>query len=105
MTPPHPIIVQKVNKQHLRTIWNDPDFQASILRRTTQQVDVYEQLAPPSAGQEEGAISYVYDLMDNLNRVLLGTLHCYKNRDGSIGASGLPDPMLLLVNDVHLCDP
>jgi hypothetical protein len=105
MTPPNPIIIQKVNKRHLRTVWNDPDFQASILRRSTQQVDVFEELAPPEAGQEEGALSYVYDLWDNVNRRLLATLHCYKNRDGSIGASGLPDPMWLLVNDVLLCDP
>jgi hypothetical protein len=105
MTPRNPIIIQKVTKRHLRNLWNDPDVQASILQRTTQQVDVFEELAPPSAGQEEGALSYVYDLMDNVNSRLLATFHCYKNRDGSIGASGLPDPMWLLVDDVMLYDP
>ena len=105
MTPPGPIIVQKVAKQYLRNIWNDPAFQAELLERATEQVDVYEALAPPSAGQEEGTISYVYDLMDNINGKLLGTFHCYKNRDGSIGASGFRDPIWLLVNDVFLCDP
>jgi hypothetical protein len=75
------------------------------VRRATQQVDVYEALAPVSAGQQEGALSYVYDLMDNVNGRLLGTFHCYKNRDGSIGASGFRDPVWLLVNDVLLYDP
>ncbi len=80
-------------------------FQADLLQRTTQQVDVYEELASPEAQQQEGAVSYIYDLMDNVNRKLLGTFHCYKNRDGSIGASGSRDPQWLLVNDVLLCDP
>jgi hypothetical protein len=105
MMPPRDIIGQKVEKQHLRRIWNDPVFQADILQRTTQQVDVSEDLAPPSAGQAEGAISYVYDLFDNVNRKLLATLHCYRNLDGSIGASGLPDPMWLLVGNVVFYDP
>jgi len=66
---------------------------------------VSENLAPPEAGQEEGALSYVYDLMDNPNGQLLGTFHMYKNRDGSVGASGMADPIFLLVNNVLLCDP
>jgi hypothetical protein len=105
MTPPEPIIPQKVSKLYLRQLWNDPMFQADLQRRTTQQVDVYEALAPPEAHQEEGAISYVYDLVDNVNRKLLGTFHCYRNRDGSIGASGFRDPQWLLMNDVLLFDP
>jgi hypothetical protein len=105
MTPPEPIIPQKVSKQYLRQLWNDPVFQANLRRRATQQVDVYEELAPPEAQQEDGSMSYVYDLMDNVNRQLLGTFHCYRNRDGSIGASGFRDPQWLLVNDVLLFDP
>jgi hypothetical protein len=105
MIPPVPIIAQKIPKRALRAIWNDPAFQEALLRRATQRVDVYEDLAPPSANQEEGALSYVYDLMDNPNHQLLGTFHVYKNRDGSIGASGMPDPIFLLVNGVPMCDP
>jgi hypothetical protein len=102
---PTPIITRKVTKQHLRTIWNNPTIQGEIMRQTTQRIDVYVAPAPPESNQEDGAISYVYDLMDNVNRKLLGTFHCYKNLDGSYGASGLPDPIQLLVNDTLLCDP
>jgi hypothetical protein len=68
-------------------------------------VDVYEALAPPDAGQEDGTISCVYDLMDNLNRQLLGTFHMYRRPDGAIGASGKVDPIFLLVDGVPMCDP
>jgi hypothetical protein len=97
--------LSKVSKRHLRDIWNDPAFQADLLRRATQRVDVYEGLAPPGAQQAEGAISYVFDLIDNMNAKLLGTFHCYKNPDGSIGASGFHDPQWFLVNDILLFDP
>jgi hypothetical protein len=105
MIPPNPIIVQKVQKQQLRNIWNDPIFQSAILRQTTQRVDVYEDLAPTAAGQEPGTLSCVYDLVDNPHRQLLGTFHVYKRPDGTIGASGRPDPIFLLVDGVPMCDP
>jgi hypothetical protein len=105
MIPSNPSIVRKVAKQQLRDIWNDPRFQSILLRSTTQRVDVYEGLAPPDAGQEEGTLSYVYDLMDNPNDQLLGTFHVYKRPDGGIGASGLPDPIFLLVDGIPMCDP
>jgi hypothetical protein len=43
--------------------------------------------------------------MDNPNGQLLGTFHLYKNRDGSIGAIGMADPIFLLVDGVPMCDP
>jgi hypothetical protein len=98
-------MTQKVTKQRLREIWNDPEFQASIHRRTTQRVDIYEDLAPPSAGQELGTLSIVWNFMDNQTRELLGTFHHYRRPDGSIGASGMLDPIFLLVNGVPYTDP
>jgi len=103
MTPPDPIIVQKVTKQHLRRIYNDPRFQSELRKRTTQRVDVYEAPAPIEAGQAEGALSWVYDLYGVSG--LLATVHQYRLRDGSIGASGRPDPIFLLVNGVPMVDP
>jgi hypothetical protein len=105
MNSPNLPTVQKISKRQLRNIWNSPTFQSTLLRRTTQRVDVYEALAPPDAGQEEGTLSIVYDLMDNLNRQLLGTFHMYRRPDGSIGASGKADPIFLLVDGVPTCDP
>jgi len=57
------------------------------------------------AGQQAGALSRVYDLMDNPNHTLLGTFHEYRNLDGSLGAFGDPDPIFLMVNGVPMCDP
>jgi hypothetical protein len=108
MTPPGPIIVQKVEKQQLRDIWNEPHFQADLLRQCTQRIDVYWQLAPPEAGQVEGTMSHVFDLVDNRgypDRRLLGTFHVYRTPEGGIGASGMHDPIFLLVNGAPMTDP
>jgi hypothetical protein len=105
MSSPSLPAVRKVSKRELRSIWNDPTFQSTLLRKTTQRVDVYEALAPPDSGQEDGTLSCVYDLMDNPNERLLGTFHMYRRPDGSIGASGKADPIFLLVDGVPMCDP
>jgi hypothetical protein len=97
--------VRKVKKDELRRIFNDPKYQASIVRRTTQRVDVYEHAAPPQANQPEGTLSYVCDWMDNRTGDLLATLHQYKMPGGGLGASGLPDPVFLLVDKVGYVDP
>ena len=105
MIPSEPILAQKVTKSRLREIWNNPQYQEELLRRTTQRVDVAEALAPPEAGQAEGTMSHVYDFMDNETRELLGTFHVYRRRDGTIGASGMYDPIFLLVDGVPHTDP
>ena len=105
MNSPIRPIVQKVSKQELRDIWNDPGFQSILLQKTTERVDVYEALAPPDSGQVDGTLSCVYNLMDNTNRELLGTFHMYRRPDGSIGASGKVDPIFLLVDGVPTRDP
>jgi len=105
MPPSGPILPHKVDKWQLRQTWNDPQFQAALLARTTQRVMVREDLAPPDAGQLPGALSQVYDLFDNRTSELLAPFHRYRNPDGSIGASGLPDPMFLLVDGVPTTDP
>jgi len=105
MSSPNLPVVRKVSKRELRKVWNDLSFQSTLLRKATQRVDVYEALAPPDAGQEDGTLSCVYDLMDNLNQQLLGTFHLYRRPDGTIGASGKADPIFLLVDGVPMCDP
>jgi hypothetical protein len=66
---------------------------------------VAEGLAPPEAHQDPGTMSHVYDLVNNDARELLGTFHVYRRRDGTIGASGLHDPVFLLVDGVPHVDP
>lgn len=105
MTLSDPIIPQKVSKWQLRETWNNPDFQDAMRKRTTERVMRREELAPPEAGQVEGAMSQVYDLFDNPANEYLGTFHRYKNPDGSIGASGKEDPMWLLIDGILHYDP
>jgi hypothetical protein len=104
MTPyqPEPI---KVTKQELRDTWNDANFQAALLNRTQQRVDVAEGLAPPEAEQDPGTMSHVYDFVNNDAHELLGTFHVYKKPDGTIGASGMYDPVFLLIDGIPHTDP
>ena len=109
MIPPSPIITQKVDEWELRRVFNEPNFRSDLMRRTRQAVETYCELAPPSAGQVEGAMSHVYDWYEYIEATdstrLLATVHCYKNPDGTIGASGQPDPQVLVVGNVVLIDP
>ena len=98
-------MARKVTKRELRDIWNDSAFQADLLRRSTERVFVYDELAPSGADQKEGALSQIYDLYDNRTGELLGTFHRYQNPDGTVGASGLADPVFLLVEGVPTVDP
>lgn len=52
-------------------------------------------------------MSHVYDFFDHncYPSELLGTFHAYKRSDGSIGASGMLDPIFLLVDGVPHVDP
>ena len=47
---------------------------------------------------------YEYDKIRDAT-TLLATVHLYRNLDGTVGASGHPDPVYLLVNGVPLVDP
>ena len=103
------IIPRKVGKQELYRIFNDPLFRADIVRRTNQRVECSYGLASPACNQEPGTTSHIYDWMEYMaeeNRMrLLATVHMFKKPDGNIGASGNPDPTVLVVDGVPLTDP
>jgi hypothetical protein len=103
------IIAKKVGKQELYRRFNDPSFRADIVRRTNQRVDVSDGLASPDCNQEPGTTSHVYDWMEYVaaeNRMkLLATIRMFKKPDGTIGASGKPDPIVLVVDGIPLTDP
>ncbi len=109
MMPPDPIIPQKVDKRGLRRHFNDPEFRTALLRRTNQQVEQYSELAPPSARQVEGATSHIYDWFEYIQEFdrtnFLASVHLYRNPDGTIGASGQPDPQYLVIGNTLLYDP
>jgi hypothetical protein len=109
MMPPENIITRKVDEWELRRQFNDPSFRADLMRRTSQQVESYCKPAPPEARQVPGATSHVYDWFEYSAETgetkLLATVHLYKNPDGTIGASGQPDPQILVIGNVILVDP
>lgn len=107
--PADSIIPEKVGARELREIFNEPDFQADLLRRTCQAVETYCEPAPVSADQMDGAMSHVYDWYEYLpssnTARLLAVVHYYKNPDGTIGASGKIDPQILVIGNRVLTDP
>ncbi len=90
------IIAQKVGKQELYRIFNDPVFAAELDRRTNQRVERSCNFASPECNQEPGTLSHVYDLMEYNEKEqrmrLLATYHMFRKPDGSIGASGKRTP-------------
>lgn len=72
-------------------------------------MDVAEGLASETMNQVPGTMSHVYDWMEydeSENAMhLLATVHLFKEPDGTFGASGQPDPILLRVGDKILVDP
>jgi hypothetical protein len=108
MTPPFDSSMdRKVTKWQLREIWNDPQFQRVMNLRCTESAFSTDRLAPPEAEQEPGTLSQVYDLFDNSQgeHLLLGTFHRYRKPDGTLGASGMADPIYLLVDGIPHYDP
>jgi hypothetical protein len=96
---------RKAGKKELRRIFNDPAVREEIVSRTVQRVDVSENPASPECNQGEGTMSYIYDWM-GFNREtglieLLATVHMFKRLDGSVGASGQPDPVVVVVARKH----
>jgi hypothetical protein len=107
--PPGFIIARKVGKRELRRIFNEPAFREDIVRRTNQSVEVSINPASPECRQGPGTMSHIYDWMEYMPEQkrmrLLATVHMFKKPDGTIGASGQPDPVVVVVDGVPLTDP
>lgn len=95
---------KKTTKRYLRGTFNDSAFRSSLLKRTTQSVLRYDELAPIDAVEPPGTMSQIHDYLD-ASGIKLAAVHRYKRSDGSIGASGLLDPHALLIDGVLFCDP
>lgn len=90
-------------------MFNQPEFRASLSKRTNQRVDVSIGLASPECHQEPGTESHVYDWMEYVpfeDRMrLLATVHLFKRPDGTFGGSGQPDPIVVVVDGIPHTDP
>jgi hypothetical protein len=95
-----------VPEDELRRIFNDGDYYGRACRNELLTSVEAERPAPPSAGQPPGTMSRVvvyYDL-PSLRRVAL--VHEYRLPDGTLGASGRPDPKrILLEGEILICSP
>ena len=98
---------RKVGKSELRRIFNER--RDDLIRRTNQRVDVSVNPASSESGQDPGTLSYIHDWMEYDPKTeamrLLATVHMFKKPDGSIGASGQPDPVVVVVDGVPITDP
>jgi len=100
---------RKVGKAELRRLFNEAKFRESLIRRTNQRVDVSINRASAECQQEPGTESHVYDWMEYVpgeDRMrLLATVHQFRRPDGTIGGSGQPDPIVVVVDGVPHTDP
>ncbi len=56
--------------------------------------------SPRRSGQPKGTRSQLLGYYDRQTGVLLATAHQYRRRDGTLGASGRPDPKRVREGDV-----
>jgi len=87
---------RKVSKAELQQIFNEGGYVERLQRNELLASVERERPAPPGAGQPPGTRSctvWYFDL--HFNRVAL--VHEYRLPDGSIGASGRPDPKRIIL--------
>jgi hypothetical protein len=99
--PPRP--VRRVSPWELREIFNDGRYYERVCANELIASVEVSRLAPPSAGQPPGTLSETVAYFDlAFNRVAL--VHQYRLPDGTLGASGKPDPKRLLLNaEILIC--
>jgi hypothetical protein len=98
MAPKLSIRVERVSKQRLREIFNECQYFSRTQAGEFREVVLYSSPAPITAGQRPGTKSEIIEYRDANDRVAL--VHQYTRPDGSIGASGLPDPKKVLKDNV-----
>jgi len=92
------IRIERVSKGRLREIFNECQYFVRMRAGEFREVVVSSSPAPITAGQRAGTKSEMIEYRDSNDRVAL--VHQYTRPDGSIGASGLPDPKKVLRDDV-----
>jgi hypothetical protein len=94
---------KRIAEKAIRKLFNDGDFWARALRGEFKTLTLQSYPAPREAHQRPGAKSEVIEYRDLNGRVAL--VFQYTNPDGSLGASGKPDPKALLIdNTIYIAD-
>src|SRR5689334_12693200 len=83
-----------VDKWTLRQRFNELDYYGRLRRGELTAIVYWERLAPSSAGQAPGTLGQIVHYFDR--GVEVARVHQYLRRNGTLGASGLPDPKWLL---------
>jgi len=86
---------RKVASSELQRIFNDARYYERVLANELLASVESSRPAPERAGQDPGTLSQMVWYFDGLERVAL--VHQYLRPDGSLGASGRPDPKRLLI--------
>ena len=100
MTTPPTGSVEEVDEQTLRHYFNIGQIEQRTQRGelTTKVKPGSKHAARPEANEPPGTISHIVQYFDE-NGELIAKAHEYVRPDGSVGASGRPDPKWLRIGD------
>jgi hypothetical protein len=100
-----PRTTRRVSAEILRTRFNDDQIWERVEAGELVAVDADQRPAPAARNQPPGTVSVMIHIYTrDLHKVAVA--HCYRLPDGSIGASGRPDPKKLHVDDeIWLLEP
>jgi hypothetical protein len=91
---------KRVTKQELRQIFNSQNFWERVCSgELYAQVESQKHPCPIEANQPLCTWSQIVSYSDSNNQEV-ARVHQYKHPDGSIGASGRPDPVRILVDGI-----
>jgi len=79
-------------------MFNDGRYWEQVQAGELTAVLMEERMAPSSAGQPPGTRSQMISYRDVSDKEI-ARVHQYLKPDGTVGASGKPDPKRLLIND------
>lgn len=99
MTPVEPVPAAiPVTAEHIRKLYRDNGFHERILNREFEPNVVSWAWARPGLGFPAGSRTMMVELINRETRELEGSIHQYVAPDGTILASGEPDPETLRVD-------
>jgi hypothetical protein len=88
-----------VDATTLRKLFNEAGLYERSRSGEIQALVTYDQPAHPRSGQPPGTRSQLVTYYENGKEV--ATVHQFELKDGSLGASELPDPKEVVVDGVH----
>jgi hypothetical protein len=93
-----------VNAGELQRLFNDADYFGRTQTGEFLEEVVYDRKPHPKSGQASGTRSERVNYTDQEGRYM-ATVHQFKRIDGSLGASGLPDPKRVRIgNTLYILD-